>query len=244
MEKNEEWLGPSGARDGIERYAENAARRFRLTGQILQGIREGNLYLAEKSLQERNQLPLQGNLQDELTEWKYDLVVLMALMNQVLQGQGMECLILDSIHMRYIQRINVLESVEDCKKMGEEMVQEYCLLCDKGQKKNYPIVVQKVILAVDMDVSQSLTLKDFSRQLNVNSAYLSGLFKRELGVTLTEYVTDRRIRHAKNLLLTSQSPVKAVAKQVGIPDVQYFCRLFKRKVGITPARFREQRGEL
>ena len=75
-----------------------------------------------------------------------------------------------------------------------------------------------------------------------NSSYLSNLFRKEVGMTITEYVTNHRILHAADLLLTSMQPVKTIAKQVGFADVQYFSRVFKKKMGKTPSQFRLERG--
>jgi len=113
--------------------------------------------------------------------------------------------------------------------------------CDMNSLKEiqrYSLLVQTVLQTVDRDLSQPLTLQDFAKKLNVNSSYLSNLFSKEVGVTLTEYVTAQRISYAADLLLTTQEPIKTVAKKAGIPDVQYFSRLFKKRTGQTPSQYR------
>ncbi len=60
-----------------------------------------------------------------------------------------------------------------------------------------------------------------------------------MGIPLTEYVNRSRIGHAQLLMLTSDLPIKAIALQCGISDMQYFSRMFKRITGVTPKVYQE-----
>lgn len=64
-------------------------------------------------------------------------------------------------------------------------------------------------------------------------------FHREFDCTLNEYVTEARLQRAKELLKESALPVYAVAAQVGMENHTYFCKLFKKKTGQTPAEYRK-----
>lgn len=78
-----------------------------------------------------------------------------------------------------------------------------------------------------------------SEWLNVNASYLSTLFKKEVGIPLTDYVNRQRIEQAKKLLIVTELPTKTIAQQCGIPDIYYFSRLFKKRTGVTPKLYRE-----
>lgn len=224
-----------------QHYIQNVTRRFQLADRILQSVREGNGYQAGQDIKTRNKLRMPGHLTNELTERKYDLIQIKALMTQALREIGVEDLYLDRVHTEYTRRIDRIESVDEYNRLAEEMVRDYCGLTRLKSFQNYSPLVRRIILEVDMGLSNSLTLAYFAENLNVNRSYLSNLFRQEIGVTLTEYVTSRRIRHAADLLLTSQNPIKKVAEQVGIADVHYFSRLFKREMGQTPSQYRESR---
>ena len=75
--------------------------------------------------------------------------------------------------------------------------------------------------------------------LNVNASYLSTLFKKEVGMPLTDFVNRQRIEQAKKLLIATELPTKTIAQQCGIPDIYYFSRLFKKRTGVTPKLYRE-----
>jgi YesN/AraC family two-component response regulator len=233
---------PTIAEEGLQHYTEYVTKRYELTDKILQGIREGNEYQTLQAVRERCRMQLPGRLDNELTEWKYDMIQLKALILHELRRLGVTELLLDSAHTEFTQKIDQAATVEECRKLTEEMVVHFCGMHDLKSIHDYSLLVQKIILTVDMDLSQVLTLQYFSDTLNVNRSYLSNLFRREVGMTITDYVTDRRIRCAADLLLTTQDPIKMVAKHVGIMDVHYFSRLFKKKMGKPPSQYREDRG--
>jgi YesN/AraC family two-component response regulator len=96
-----------------------------------------------------------------------------------------------------------------------------------------------VILRIETDLVADLSLKAHAEYLSVNASYLSNLFKKETGITLTEYVNRARIDHAIFLLNTTDMQIQTIAQNCGVPDVNYFTKLFKRTIGKTPKEYRE-----
>ena len=90
------------------------------------------------------------------------------------------------------------------------------------------------------DLTADLSLKNIASQVNVSPGYLSTLFSKEVGVSLTEYVNRSRIAFAEKLLENSDLPTKSIAFQCGISDICYFNRMFKRVTGMTPKVYREK----
>ena len=84
--------------NGFQSYTEDISKRRELTERILQGIREGNEYQTLKAVQEKNRMGVPGRLNDELTEWKYELIQMMALIIIELCQTGTIDLILDALH--------------------------------------------------------------------------------------------------------------------------------------------------
>lgn len=243
MKENITGTFPTIAEKGLQYYAENVTKRYELIDRILQSVREGNEFQAVLAVRERNGLRTPGRLGNELMEWKYDLIQLKALMMQTLREIGVLDMLLDGVHTEFTRRIDAAFCVDECRSLAEEMVRQFCGMNRLKEIYGYSVLVQKIILAVDMNLCQKLTLKYFSECLNVNASYLSDLFRREVGMTLTEYVTSKRMERAASLLLSSREPIKIVAKQVGISDVQYFNRLFKKRMGQTPSAYRADRGK-
>ena len=74
--------------------------------------------------------------------------------------------------------------------------------------------------------------------MNISAGYLSDLFRREVGQTLTEFVNRKRIERAKHLLWNTQLQIQTIAQHCGILDVQYFSKTFKKYSGMTPKEYR------
>jgi YesN/AraC family two-component response regulator len=120
-----------------------------------------------------------------------------------------------------------------------DMFRSYCKLVRKHSTKSYSPVVQKTVLIIDSDLSANISLGSLAKKQNISSGYLSTVFKKETGKTVSEYVRIKRMKHAMHLLATTNIQVQMVASYCGIMDVQYFSKLFKRHTGKTPTEYRE-----
>ncbi len=218
--------------------------RYELLDRICYNACEGNEFQTLRAVRERNALGMPGVLKDELEEWKYDLIRQMALLAQSLRKIGVSELTLDEVQAEFSGRIYLALDQSDCRLISEEMAIRFCRLNSMKKLQSYSSLVQKVLQEVDRDLNQPLTLQHFADRLNVNSSYLSSLFSREMGVTLTEYVAEKRISFAADLLRTTQYPVKTIAKKTGFQDVQYFSRVFKKKMNVTPSQYRSYHAKL
>lgn len=92
---------------------------------------------------------------------------------------------------------------------------------------------------VDDHLAEPLTLGDLAERLHMNSSYLSVLFKEQMGLPFTEYLTRKRMQRAKELLVQTRLPVCEIAEQVGYRTDKYFIKVFKQMECISPSRFRQ-----
>lgn len=86
---------------------------------------------------------------------------------------------------------------------------------------------------------EDISIQSISKKFTVNPCYLSQLFKRETGMTFTDYITDLRIKNACTLLQNTEMTINEVAEKVGFNDYYYFTRVFKKVTGSTPSQCRE-----
>ena len=86
---------------------------------------------------------------------------------------------------------------------------------------------------------EELSISQLANQLYLSSNYLSGIFKKETGKTINQFITQVRIYHAKQFLKDSSLSLSAIALRTGYHDANYFSKAFKRETGITPKAFRE-----
>lgn len=121
----------------------------------------------------------------------------------------------------------------------EEMYRSYCRLVKKHSMKDYSSPVQKAITCIDANLAGDLSLSVLASMQNISAGYLSTIFKKETGKTITEYINDSRMEQAKKLLSTTKLQIQTVAQHCGILDVHYFSKLFKKTTGKTPKQYRD-----
>lgn len=87
--------------------------------------------------------------------------------------------------------------------------------------------------------SSELSIDEIAKNLFVNYAHLCFIFKRDAGVTINEYLTEFRIRKAKELFDSGNTLILDVASKVGYADASYFGKCFKKYYGLAPSKFIE-----
>lgn len=97
----------------------------------------------------------------------------------------------------------------------------------------------QMIKYIDNHYQHKLYLKDLSAKFFINQVYCCQLFKKHLGKTFSEYVTELRIKKACELLKHSELSIEEIAAKSGYVDYYYFNKAFKKQCGITPAKFRK-----
>lgn len=90
-------------------------------------------------------------------------------------------------------------------------------------------------------MTYDISLELLSREADVSSYYLSRLFREETGETFMEYLTNLRINKAKELINSTDRTMKDICQSVGYSDPNYFSRMFKKNVGVTPTEYREKK---
>ncbi|MDR3560689.1 MAG: AraC family transcriptional regulator [Negativicutes bacterium] len=97
---------------------------------------------------------------------------------------------------------------------------------------------EEIMRWVDAHFQEEFTLNALAQQLHLSNCHISHLFRKATGSSITEYLISRRLREACLLLRTTPASVQEIADGVGITNVSYFCQLFKKKYGETPAQYR------
>ncbi|MCD7715785.1 MAG: helix-turn-helix transcriptional regulator [Lachnospiraceae bacterium] len=216
--------------------------RYQTEDELLSAVQKGNEKKALEIFTRQSSHIMPDRLNSRLRDQMDYCITLNTLLRKSAELAGVHPIHIDSLSNQNVKAIESLTSTEQCAAFRKECIQNYCRLVRRYTLGNYSALTQKVLTYISTDIDADLSLKSFSELLSVNASYLSTLFKKEVGVPLTEYVNRSRIRHAQGLLLSTDLPTKTIAQQCGIPDIYYFSRLFKRITGTTPKAYRESRN--
>jgi len=97
---------------------------------------------------------------------------------------------------------------------------------------------EHVMQWIEFHYHEEFTLAALVKELHLSSFHISHLFRKATGSTITEYLIHRRLREACLLLQTTSLPLQEICNKIGINNVSYFCQLFKKNLGATPAQYR------
>ena len=105
-------------------------------------------------------------------------------------------------------------------------------------KTRTSVSFSNILYFIENNYDKPLTLKDLSNTFSINYSYLSQLFKKMIGQSFAEYLTDIRLKHACQLLSDTNIPISNISVSVGFNDYHYFCNTFKRYYFMTPSQYR------
>lgn len=108
----------------------------------------------------------------------------------------------------------------------------------KDSKEEISPILSQAKLYIRDNLSHTLRLSDIAKHLHISNRHLSRLFMKELGVSYSDYVKNKRIQKSANLLKTTNLSIKEISEQTGFINVHYFTRVFKATVGSSPGYFR------
>lgn len=91
---------------------------------------------------------------------------------------------------------------------------------------------------IDEHYSEPMTLQKLSDLSYMNPAYFSVLFKKQIGKSMTQYLTEKRLEKARELLRLPDRKTYQIAEEVGFENAAYFSTLFKKYTGFTPQEYR------
>lgn len=92
----------------------------------------------------------------------------------------------------------------------------------------------------DHYANPDLSVKSISDYAAMSTSYACTYFKNETGMTLNQYITDFRIKKAKQLLTDPRNKVNEISTAVGYSDGNYFAKSFRKYTGLSPSEYREQ----
>jgi PAS domain S-box-containing protein len=99
--------------------------------------------------------------------------------------------------------------------------------------------LREVLEFIKKHYREHVTLGAVARAVNFTPAYLTDLTRRETGLSIHRWIVEHRLAEAERLLVNTETPIAAVAHQVGFGNASHFCRQFRRKTGVTPRAWRK-----
>ena len=216
-------------------------QRYESENRILDAVARGDEEAAIEAMHQHSRFTYGGRFEGTLYQQKNKMIVLNTLLRKAIEPSKVHPYYIDAISSKYSRIIE--EANEVPNEMMWQMTRDYCAYVRRYSLKEYSPAVQKVMNYVNLNVAEPLTLKNLAAMCFISPSYLSALFKQETGSTLIDYINTQRVNRAAQLLVQNNHTIAAVAEEVGILDVNYFTKIFKKTLGVTPTRYRREHKE-
>ena len=110
----------------------------------------------------------------------------------------------------------------------------------KEEKKNASqLPIRMARQYINENYSRAISLEEVAEAIGFSPAYLSTLFKKEIGINFSDYLTSCRMDAAKKLLKEESLSINEIAGKVGYSDSKYFSKIFNKVVGLKPSEYRK-----
>jgi YesN/AraC family two-component response regulator len=113
-------------------------------------------------------------------------------------------------------------------------------LVEDQQLRRYSQSIQEITVYLREHFSQKITLEDLASLTHLNRTYVSYLFKKETGETISAFLAELRLENAARQLTTTSENINIIAESIGIQDFAYFSGCFKKQFGCTPSEYRKK----
>ncbi len=137
------------------------------------------------------------------------------------------------------EKINSLHDFINLAETFYSLTRNLTELAVKLDYKLNPIILKIKELVESSEDLSDLNLNKVSRMVNANYSYVSRLFKKELGVSFTEYINRERMKRAIPLIFDKQKSIEDIAINAGFRDTQHFERVFKNFYNCSPLHYRK-----
>ncbi|MZQ87431.1 helix-turn-helix domain-containing protein [Paenibacillus sp. 5J-6] len=167
------------------------------------------------------------------------LIILNTLLRVAAKNANVQPFFLHQISEKFAKQIERTETIQSLDKLMTRLFDEYCQLVRLHAVKGYSPLVQKVLQFVSLRYNKPLSLEELSQECHAHPAHISRQFKKETGMTITDFQQKQRIEEAKPLLRKGDLSIKWIAESIGFDDPGYFARIFKKIEGVTPTQFQK-----
>ncbi len=178
---------------------------------------------------------------DSLRNLKYHFVITIAFITRFCVEGGMERETAYNLSDLYIRRADKAASEAEINAVHKKAVADFTKRMSAVKTEN--IYSKPVILCFEYvynHLNEKITLDDVASELHLSAPYLSKLFHKETGTTISRYITKKRIETAGRMLLYSDYEAADIANFLAFSSHSHFIQAFKRETGFTPREYRNK----
>lgn len=208
-----------------------------------QAVASGDVEAVKKNCQQGRFIESEGVgvlSKNPVINLKYHFVITTAMVTRLCRQNGMELEQAFRLSDFYIQKLDDVHNIQGVQSLHDEMVIDYA---EKMRRYFRNDTNSKHINAckeyIYSHIKERITIENLAEEYGVSASYLSRLFKKETGVSVSAYIREQKIAVAKNLLRFSDYSMIEIANRLSFSSQSHFIQQFRETVGMTPKKYRD-----
>ncbi|WP_400246120.1 AraC family transcriptional regulator [Niallia sp. JL1B1071] len=167
-------------------------------------------------------------------------ITIVALASRAAMDGGLHSEIAYTISDMFIQRIEDDPEFNNLVSLSKEIYLEYAKRVKELKEQNYSKSIVSVQQYIYNHLYKKIELDSLADHVHLHPSYLSRLFKKQVGLTISDYILREKVKEAKTWLDKSDLSITEIANQLNFHDQSHFIKAYKRIEGITPKQYRLQ----
>lgn len=208
--------------------------------KMLQALSKGLLEEAAQALDAINRQERATLARDQLRSLKNSLICTCTLFTRAIINGGVHPEPAYNLSDVFIKQIEETNGIDSLKELEYEMLHSFIWTLRQEKKPAYNSIINKTIAFIHNEIFADLPLERLAANVNIHPSYLSSLFKKEVGLSIAEYISRTKIEDSKYFLVHSDLSILDIAVLLGFCNQSYYTRQFKKYVSMTPLQYRNR----
>lgn len=178
---------------------------------------------------------------DSLRNLRYHLIISVAMITRYCMEAGMPSGEAYTLSDLYIQKADIASTSEAISALHKQMIIDFTKrMRNHKTEQVYSKPISKCLDYIYDYLHTPISLENLAEYVSLTPAYLSALFKKQVGTTISAYIRERRIDAAKNMLRYSEYTPIEIANYLCFSSHSYFIQIFRQETGMTPRQYQQK----
>ncbi len=176
---------------------------------------------------------------NEIAQQKELVFELLTFASRSAEEAGADRDAIAAINLRRLNQLSAALTLDALREIAISGMDEFARQVTERKETPQWQLLKKTLAYIQANYREGITQEQVAQAVHLSPGYLSRLFRKEQGVTFSEYLTSLRLEKAQQLLRTSELSIGEIAAEVGYSDPNYFSRVFSKTCGMSPSEFKE-----
>ena len=240
MALSKEWYNS----EFIDSESETQHRSPSIEYSFYNAVKTGDMDYVVQNCKEDAFIKLEGTgvlSRNPLNNIKYHFVVTTAMITRYCIDGGLEPEQAYRLSDFYVLKMDSCTTIRQVADLHHEMAKDFTgkmILYKKASILSKPVT--QCVDYIYSHIKERITIADLAAYTNLSESYLSRLFKQNLGISISDYIREKKIEKATHLLKYSDKPIIDIAAYLSFSSQSHFIQIFEGYTGLTPRKYRDK----